>query len=105
MDDLRPAFAEPWQAEAYAMVQVLIETGRIAPARWAEAFGAALRKAAEGAAPNDDDTYYDVLAHALGQVLVAEGRLRETDIEQRMEDWRAAYHRTPHGKPVRLLGP
>jgi nitrile hydratase accessory protein len=105
-DDLRPHFAEPWHAEAYAMVQVLIETGRITPARWAEAFGAALRKAVDdGTARNDDETYYDAFAQAMGQVLVADGRLREADIEQRIEDWRTAYHRTPHGTPVTLLGP
>lgn len=87
------------------MVQVLIETGRIAPARWAEEFGAALRKTVDPTARNDDETYYDALSQALGQVLVADGRLREADIEQRIADWRTAYHRTPHGKPVTLLGP
>ena len=44
-DELRPAFNEPWQAEAYALVQVLIETGRISSSQWAKAFGAALREA------------------------------------------------------------
>jgi nitrile hydratase accessory protein len=104
-DDLRPAFAEPWHAEAYAMVQVLIETGRIAPARWVEAFGAALRKTADQAARDDNASYYDALAQALGQVLVADGRLREDEIERRIEEWRTAYYRTPHGKPVTLLAP
>lgn len=34
-------FAEPWQAEAFALAVALIESGRIAPADWAAAVGAA----------------------------------------------------------------
>jgi nitrile hydratase accessory protein len=102
-DDLRPAFNEPWQAEAYALVQVLIETGRISPQEWASAFGAALRQAAANE-PNSGETYYTSLAEALERVLVTEGTLQEAEVGQRIDDWRAAYNRTPHGKPVRLDG-
>lgn len=54
-DELRPAFNEPWQAEAYALVQVLIETGRISSSQWAKAFGAALREAAGQGEPDSSD--------------------------------------------------
>lgn len=82
------------------MVQVLIETGRVHPTRWAHAFGVALRKVADKGAADDNQTYYAALADALGRVLVTEGRLQADAIEKRVEDWRAAYLRTPHGKPV-----
>jgi nitrile hydratase accessory protein len=98
----QPGFAEPWQAEAYAMAQVLIETGRIAAAKWPVVFGAALKEAADRGDPDDSQTYYVALAEALGRALVAEGRLEASEIEIRIEDWRAAYMRTPHGKPVTL---
>lgn len=104
LEDGRPAFAEAWHAEAYALVQVLIETGRVEPAQWAEAFGSALRKAAANGAPDDGPTYYAALADAIEQVLLDDGRLRAGEAEQRVEAWRAAYHKTPHGKPVTLLG-
>jgi hypothetical protein len=93
-DEQRPAFNEPWQAEAYALVQVLIETGRISPPEWAQAFGAALR--------SSSDTYYASLSDALERVLIAGGRLQGAEVRQRIDDWRAAYHRTLHGVPVRL---
>lgn len=102
-EDGHPAFAEPWQAEAYALVQVLIETGRVNPTQWAEAFGSALRKVAAGGALEDSGTYYAALADALGQVLLDDGRLRAGEAEQRVKAWRAAYQQTPHGKPVALL--
>ena len=104
LEDGHPAFAEPWHAEAYALVQVLIETGRVEPTRWTEAFGSALRKAAADGSPEDSGTYYAALADALGQVLLDDGRLRAGEAEQRGEAWRAAYQQTPHGKPVTLLG-
>jgi nitrile hydratase accessory protein len=102
--DPRPAFNEPWQAEAYALVQVLIELGRISPQEWASAFGAALRQAVTDGEPDSGETYYTSLAEALERVLVAEGTLQEAEVGQRIDDWRAAYNRTPHGKPVRLDG-
>ena len=101
-DELRPASDEPWQAEAYALVQVLTETGRISSSQWAKAFGAALREAAGQGEPDSSDTYYATLSETLQRVLVAGGRVRDAEIRQRIDDWRAAYRRTPHGNPVRL---
>ena len=98
----QPDLAEPWQAEAYAMAQTLIGTGQIAAAQWASEFGAALRGAADRGAPDDNQTYYAALTEALARLLVAKGCLEAREIEQRIEDWRAAYLRTPHGRPVVL---
>ncbi len=99
-----PGFAEPWQAEAYAMAQTLIDSGRIAASEWSSVLGAALRKAAEHGAADDSDAYYAALVEALMTILVAKGRLEGDEIARRVEDWRAAYFRTPHGKPVTLAG-
>jgi nitrile hydratase accessory protein len=101
-DEQRPAFNEPWHAEAYALVQVLIEAGRISPPEWAQAFGAALREAAAEGEPDSSDTYYAALSEALERVLVAGGSLQGPEVWQRINDWRAVYHRTLHGMPVRL---
>ena len=104
-DERRRVFDESWQVEAYALVQVLIETGRISASQWARAFGAALREAADRAEPDTSDTYYATLSETLQRVLVAGGRIEDAEIRQRIDDWRAAYRRTPHGKPVRLNEP
>jgi len=85
-DELRPAFNEPW----HALVQVLIETGRISSSQWAKAFGAALREAAGQGEPVSSDTYYAALAETLQRVLVAGGRVQDAEIRQRIDDWRAA---------------
>lgn len=101
-DEERPAFNESWQVQAYALVQVLIETGRISSSHWAKAFGAALREAADRGEPDSTDTYYTALSEILQRILIAGGRMQDYEIQQRMDDWRAAYRRTPHGNPVRL---
>jgi nitrile hydratase accessory protein len=95
-------FSEPWQAEAYSMVQALIEGGRITRTQWSSAFGRALRQAADRGEVDNSRTYYAALADALGKVLVTNGLLEPCDIERRVEDWREAYRHTPHGKPVVL---
>ena len=87
------------------MAQALIESGRIAASKWPLAFGAALRQAADRGAADDSDTYYAAMIEALTTLLVAEGGLNGGEIARRVEDWRAAYLRTPHGKPVTLTGP
>jgi nitrile hydratase accessory protein len=53
-------FQAPWQAEAFAMAVALIEAGRITPAEWAAALGAARA----GHAPDDgaDGYWRDWLA-------------------------------------------
>ena len=75
-EDGEPAFAEPWQAEAYAMAQTLIESGRIAASEWPSVFGAALRKAAGRGEADTSEAYYAALVEALMSVLVARGRAR-----------------------------
>lgn len=104
-EEQRPSFNEPWQAEAYALVQVLIETARISPQEWAALFGDALRDAAIHGKPDNSETYYAALSKALEHVLVVAGLVQDAEVEQRTDDWRAAYHRTPHGKPVKLEMP
>jgi len=69
------------------------------------AFGAALSEAADQGEPDSSDTYYTTLFEALQRVLVAGGRMQDAEIRQRIDDWRAAYRHTPHGKPVRLNEP
>ena len=68
----RPGFDEPWQAQAHAMSQVLLESGRIEANVWAETLGAAIRKRLASGAADTTETYYaalwghQLLADALG---------------------------------------
>ena len=100
--DGEPIFAEPWNAQALAMADLLIKSGRISPSDWASCLGAEIAAAHAAGHPDNSDTYYQAALSALEHLLVAQGRVSRQELEQRQEDWEHAYLATPHGKPVNL---
>ena len=94
------AFAEPWEARAFAMVRALQDSGLITPAEWAAALAAEIQR--DQAQPDSGDTYYHHWLTALESV-VAEKDLAPSDtLASRREAWVHAAHRTPHGEPIEL---
>jgi nitrile hydratase accessory protein len=94
-----PVFAEPWQAQAFALAVRLSEQGYFTWTEWAAALAAEL-KAAE---PDDGSHYYDHWLAALEHLVAAKGLADPAALDARKEAWAEAYRRTPHGKPVELL--
>ena len=81
-----PVFAEPWQAQAFALTLKLHEGGAFTWPEWAQALSAEL-----ATDPGDDGTL------VTGRNLAA-----PAELSARKDAWEAAYLRTPHGKPVEL---
>jgi len=52
-----PLFAEPWQAQAFALAVKLSEQGHFTWKEWASALGDELRAAAERGEPDDGSRY------------------------------------------------
>jgi nitrile hydratase accessory protein len=100
--DAEPVFAEPWQAQALALVVVLHRAGRFAWSEWVDALAAEI--AARPALPGEDagDAYYRQWLAALERIACARGLVAAEALAARAERWRRAYLRTPHGRPVRL---
>jgi len=97
-----PVFAEPWHAQVLAVAYGLSVSGLFSASDWATALGAALRQSEERGEPDTDETYYAAALVAL-EKLVAERAPATGDAHPaRIEAWRRAYLRTPHGKPVEL---
>jgi len=94
-----PVFAEPWQAEAFAMVVALHERGLFSWSEWAEALSAEVKQ--PGAAEDGHDYYAHWLA-ALEKLLAAKGVAPPRDVDQLAAAWQRAAHATPHGKPIAL---
>ena len=65
-----PVFAEPWQAEAFAMTIALNERGLFSWAEWAAALSAEVK---QPAAAMDGSDYYDCWLRALEKLLAAKG--------------------------------
>jgi len=97
-----PVFAEPWQAQAFALAVKLSELGYFTWKEWTETLAAELRSAAERGEPDDGSKYYHHWLAALERLVIAK-RLTDRDaLLARKEAWADAYRHTPHGKPVVL---
>lgn len=96
------AFAEPWQAQLFALTVGLSEGGCFGWPEWVAAFSRGLERAAGGGAPVDGSQYYQVWLETLEDYLVERGLTSEQSLLSLKQAWSEAYLRTPHGKPVRL---
>lgn len=104
-DPLAPpqkSFEEPWQAQALALADTMVKAGHFSAAQWAEALGAELKRAEASGAPDTLGTYYDAVISALERLSREHLGISQDAIAQRRVAWEAAYHRTPHGQPVKL---
>lgn len=93
-----PVFAEPWQAQAFAMTVTLHEAGAFTWPEWAQALSEELK----GDPTDDGARYYDHWLAALERLVVARGLAPRDALQGRKHDWAEAYRRTPHGRPVEL---
>jgi nitrile hydratase accessory protein len=95
-------FAEPWQAQAFALAVKLSEAGYFTWKEWSSALADEIKAAADRGEPDDGSRYYERWLAALER-LVAEKRLTDpAAMLERKEAWADAYRHTPHGKPVEL---
>ena len=101
-DDGGPVFAEPWQAQAFALTVRLSEQGHFTWKEWAAALAGELKAAADRGEPDDGSRYYDHWLAALERLVAAKGLADPAALVARKEAWAEAYRRTPHGKPVDL---
>lgn len=97
-----PVFAEPWQAQAFALAVNLSEQGHFTWKEWATALAAELKSAADRGEPDDGTHYYDHWLAALERLVTAKGLSDPAALLARKEAWADAYRHTPHGKPVEL---
>ena len=101
-DEGGPVFAEPWQAQAFALAVKLSEAGHFTWKEWAAALAAELQAAADRGAPDDGSHYYDHWVAALERLVAEKGLTNPGELVERKEAWADAYRHTPHGKPIEL---
>jgi nitrile hydratase accessory protein len=101
-DEGEPVFAEPWQAQAFALAVKLSEQGHFTWKEWADALADELNAAASRGEPDDGSRYYHHWLAALERLVTTKGLADSAALLVRKEAWAEAYRRTPHGKPVEL---
>jgi nitrile hydratase accessory protein len=97
-----PVFAEPWQAQAFALAVKLSEQGHFTWKEWAAALAHELQAAANRGDPDDGSRYYEHWLAALERLVTAKGLADSSALVARKEAWTDAYRNTPHGRPVAL---
>lgn len=97
-----PVFSAPWQVQAWALQSALRDRGLIGAEEWAEALGAAIRRAQQQGDPDDGSTYWCHWLDALETLLIAKGLATAEQVHALEHAWEAAAERTPHGQPIVL---
>jgi nitrile hydratase accessory protein len=98
-----PAFAEPWQAEAFAIAVKLSEQGHFTWKEWAAALAEELKSSADRGEVDDGSRYYEHWLRALERLVIAKGLADPAAMLARKQAWADAYRHTPHGKPIELI--
>lgn len=101
-DENGPLFAEPWQAQAFAMAVKLCEQGHFTRDEWVARFAAAIKAAEAAGGPGLGDRYYHHWLAALEGICADKGLVLDDERGARKEQWRRAYLATAHGQPIDL---
>jgi nitrile hydratase accessory protein len=97
-----PVFAEPWQAQAFAMALALHERGLFTWPEWAAALAAEIKRAQGEGDPDTGETYYRHWLAALERLVAEKGVTTPDDLHRTRDAWDRACDRTPHGQPIVL---
>lgn len=101
-DEDGPVFAEPWQAQAFALAVKLSEQGHFTWKEWADTLADEIQAVAARGEVDDGSRYYEHWLAALERLVQAKGLVDAASLVERKEDWADAYRHTPHGQPIEL---
>ena len=97
-----PVFAEPWQAQAFALVVALQNKGVFTADEWAQALGTEIAEAVAEGGCRDGSDYYERWCEALEHLLIDKGLASHAGVDALAASWARAAEATPHGKPIVL---
>lgn len=97
-----PVFAEPWQAQAFAMTLALHGKGLFTWVEWAQALSNQIAEAQTAGDADLGDTYYRHWLTALETLVAAKGAGTHDELQRCQRAWDHAADRTPHGRPIEL---
>lgn len=97
-----PVFAEPWQAQAFAMALTLQQRGVFSWNEWADELGAQIKAAIAQGDPDDGTTYYRHWLATLERLVARKGIASPETLDRYYQAWDHAADRTPHGRTIEL---
>jgi nitrile hydratase accessory protein len=101
-DEDGPVFAEPWEAQAFALTVALHERGAFTWPEWTAALAGEIARAQAAGDPDTGETYYHHWLAALERLVAAKGLTDDATLARYAHAWEHAAERTPHGTPIEL---
>lgn len=101
-DSGRPVFADSWEAQAFALANLLIEKGFLTRAQWVEIFSQEIKAAQGRGDPDRGDTYFQHWMAALERIMVERDLISRPALQEQELLWLRAVENTPHGVAIAL---
>lgn len=98
LKDNEAVFAEPWQAQVFALTVSLHEAGVFPWTEWSQTLGAQIAALKS----KGEEDYFSSWLNALEEIVIKHNLANATEVQELTAAWREAYRTTPHGKPVKL---
>ena len=101
-DEGEPVFAEPWQAQVFAMTVALFEQGLFSWAEWTETFSSKRAERTASGSTLESTLYYQDWLAALETLVSERAGIEPSALANLKGRWELAYRSTPHGEKVTL---
>ena len=97
-----PVFAEPWEAQAFALAIDAHARGLFSWSEWAAELSAQIKAAQAAGDPDTGQTYYRHWLATLEALTIQKGAASRVQLSQVQAAWDRAAKATPHGQAVVL---
>lgn len=101
-DNGEPIFRDSWEAEAFALGNLLVKQGFLTCSEWVDLFSQEIKAAQAQGDPDRGDTYFSHWCSTLERICVERGLTDWDTYEKQVELWRQAVLNTPHGVPLAI---
>ena len=102
LDEADIKFAEPWQAQVFALTLHLHQQGLFSWTQWAEHLSKSIKNDTTESIENYTTAYYLQWLNALEEICMLKTGLTSTQLLDKRNAWETAYLHTPHGKAISL---
>jgi nitrile hydratase accessory protein len=92
-----PVFKDSWEAEAYAMGNILVKEGLVSRKQWMDEMAEAICQAHAAGDSDQGDTYYSHWCTALESLCFDLGFVSPEEYQHLLHLWGQAIANTPHG--------
>jgi nitrile hydratase accessory protein len=97
-----PVFRDSWEAEAFAIGNILVKDERLSCRQWMDLMAAAIQTAQAAGDPDQGDTYYHHWCSALESFCFQMDWISPTAYNELVDLWALAIANTPHGVALSL---